>query len=225
MAVTRIPRLLQPPKQSFFLFGPRGTGKSQWLGERFRNAAATFDLLDEALHLELSADPAALAHKLEPLRPGDWVVVDEVQRAPALLNTVHRFIEKRRLRFVLCGSSARQLRRSGVNLLAGRAVERRLHPFTPAELGERFDLEEALRLGTLPLVPQARNAEGVTSHRRGRRRQTAHFGVRRPRLVAGRGWHRDHVPCVVRHRNQSWSLVQPSDRRLNASVETSRRSS
>jgi predicted AAA+ superfamily ATPase len=152
MAVLNIPRLLQPPKQSFFLFGPRGTGKSQWLGQRFDKAAATFDLLDEALHLELSADPAAFAHKLEPLRPGAWVVVDEVQRAPALLNTVHRFIEKRRLRFVLCGSSARQLRRSGVNLLAGRAVERRLHPFTPAELGDRFDLEEALRLGTLPLV-------------------------------------------------------------------------
>jgi predicted AAA+ superfamily ATPase len=75
-----------------------------------------------------------------------------VQRAPVLLNTVHRFIEKRRLRFVLCGSSARQLRRRGVNLLAGRAVERRLHPFVAAELGERFDLEDALRVGTLPLV-------------------------------------------------------------------------
>ena len=80
------------------------------------------------------------------------MVIDEVQRAPVLLNTVHRFIEKRRLRFVLCGSSARQLRRRGVNLLAGRAVERRLHPFTAAELGDRFDLEEALTLGTLPLV-------------------------------------------------------------------------
>lgn len=147
-----IPRLLEPPSQSFFLFGPRGTGKSQWLGERFAHAAATFDLLDEALHVELLADPAALARQLEPLRAGDWVVIDEVQRAPVLLNTVHRFIEKKRLRFVLCGSSARQLRRRGVNLLAGRAVERRLHPFTPAELGERFDIEEALGLGTLPLV-------------------------------------------------------------------------
>lgn len=152
MADTFIPRLLEPPKQSFFLFGPRGTGKSQWLGERFADAAVTLDLLDEELLIDLTSDPAALARKLEPLARNDWVVIDEVQRAPILLNTVHRFIEKKRLRFVLCGSSARQLRRRGVNLLAGRAVERRLHPFTPAELGERFDIEEALRLGTLPVV-------------------------------------------------------------------------
>lgn len=152
MAGTLIPRLLQPPKQSFFLFGPRGTGKSQWLAERFADAAVTLDLLDEELLIELTSEPGAFARKLEPLARDDWVVIDEVQRAPILLNTVHRFIEKKRLRFVLCGSSARQLRRRGVNLLAGRAVERRLHPFTPAELGDRFDIEEALRLGTLPVV-------------------------------------------------------------------------
>jgi predicted AAA+ superfamily ATPase len=152
MVAVEIPRLLEPPRQSFFLFGPRGTGKSRWIAARLADAAATFDLLDEALRLELLSDPGALARKLEPLQPGDWVVIDEVQRAPVLLNTVHRYIENRRLRFALCGSSARQLRRRGVNLLAGRAVERRLHPFTPAELGERFDLEDALRLGTLPLV-------------------------------------------------------------------------
>lgn len=151
MAVTLIPRLLEPPRQSFFLFGPRGTGKSHWLAERFPGAA-TFDLLDEELRVELLADPGAFARKLDGLRPGAWVVVDEVQRAPVLLNAVHRHIEKRRLRFVLCGSSARQLRRRGVNLLAGRAVERRLHPFTPGELGDRFDLDDALAIGTLPLV-------------------------------------------------------------------------
>jgi predicted AAA+ superfamily ATPase len=152
MAVTDVPRLLEPPRQSFFLFGPRGTGKSRWLAQRFAGAALTVDLLDDELRLELLADPAAFARRLEPLRAGDWVVIDEVQRAPALLNTVHRFIENRRLRFVLCGSSARQLRRRGVNLLAGRAVERRLHSFTPAELGGRFDLDSALAVGTLPLV-------------------------------------------------------------------------
>ncbi len=152
MPVSDVPRLVRPPTGSFFLFGPRGTGKSRWLAATFPNAAITVDLLDEALRLELLADPAAFAHKLEPLRSGDWVVIDGVQRAAVLLNTVHRFIEKKRLRFVLCGSSARQLRRRGVNLLAGRAVERRLHPFVAAELGGRFDLEEALRVGTLPLV-------------------------------------------------------------------------
>jgi predicted AAA+ superfamily ATPase len=149
---TSIPRLIQPPAGSFFLFGPRGAGKSRWLASAFPHAGVSIDLLDEALRLDLLADPAAFARMLEPLRPGTWVVVDEVQRAAVLLNTVHRFIEKGRLRFVLCGSSARQLRRRGVNLLAGRAVERRLHPFVVAELGERFSLDDALRFGTLPLV-------------------------------------------------------------------------
>ncbi len=147
-----IPRLLEPPGRSFFLFGPRGTGKSRWLADRFPHAAATFDLLDEAVLLDLLGDPGAFARRLADVRPGAWVIVDEIQRAPVVLNAVHRLIETRRLRFALCGSSARQLRRKGVNLLAGRAVERRLHPFTAAELGERFDLEEALAVGTLPLV-------------------------------------------------------------------------
>lgn len=147
-----ITRLLDPPRQSFFLFGPRGTGKSRWLADRYSHAGANFDLLDEAVLVELLGEPAAFARKLDGLRAGDWIVVDEVQRAPALLNAVHRLIEKRQLRFVLCGSSARQLRRKGVNLLAGRAIERRMHPFTAAELGERFDLEDALTVGTLPLV-------------------------------------------------------------------------
>lgn len=152
MADTIIARTLQPPERSFFLFGPRGTGKSLWLADRFPDAAATFDLLDEAVLLELLADPAAFERRLDELRPGSWVIVDEIQRAPALLNAVHRLIETRRLRFALCGSSARQLRRKGVNLLAGRAVERRLHPFTGVELAARFDLESALGVGTLPLV-------------------------------------------------------------------------
>ena len=70
MAVRLVPRLLKPPDRSFFLFGPRGTGKSLWLAERFPNAAATFDLLDEAVLLELLADPAAFARRLDELRPG-----------------------------------------------------------------------------------------------------------------------------------------------------------
>jgi predicted AAA+ superfamily ATPase len=151
MADMLVSRLIQPPSDSFFVFGPRGTGKSRWL-ETHLGGALTFDLLDEAVLVELLADPVALAHKLDPLRPREWVVIDEVQRAPVLLNTVHRMIEKRRLRFALCGSSARQLRRRGTNLLAGRAVERRMHPFTAAELGAGFDLAQALGVGTLPLV-------------------------------------------------------------------------
>jgi predicted AAA+ superfamily ATPase len=80
------------------------------------------------------------------------VIIDEVQRLPNLLNEVHRFIEEKRLRFVLCGSSARKLKRAGVNLLAGRALHRFMHPFVPEELGEQFDIEETLRYGLLPIV-------------------------------------------------------------------------
>jgi predicted AAA+ superfamily ATPase len=72
------------------------------------------------------------------------VIVDEVQRLTGLLNEVHRFIEKKRLRFVLCGSSARKLKRAGVNQLAGRALRRAMHPFVPEEVGAQFNLEEAL---------------------------------------------------------------------------------
>jgi uncharacterized protein len=83
---------------------------------------------------------------------GAWVIIDEVQRLPSLLNEVHRAIEDRRLRFSLTGSSARKLRRAGVNLLAGRALRCAMYPLSPEELGRDFDLERALSLGTLPVV-------------------------------------------------------------------------
>jgi predicted AAA+ superfamily ATPase len=142
------PRLLLPPRRSFFLFGPRGTGKSTWLRARLPGAL-TFDLLDHRVYSELVADPARLGDRI-PKGHRDWVVVDEVQRAPELLNEVHRLIESRRLRFALTGSSARKLRRRGVNLLAGRAATCRMHPLSAMELGESFDLGRALRLGGLP---------------------------------------------------------------------------
>lgn len=153
LAVT-YPRLLAPPRSSFFLLGPRGTGKSTWARERFPRAER-FDLLDEGLYQELLAEPGQLADRLRTRPRGSWVWVDEVQRLPGLLNQVHRSIEERRLRFVLTGSSARKLRRSGVNLLGGRALTRELHPFLPEELGVKFDLARALRFGTLPLVEMA----------------------------------------------------------------------
>jgi predicted AAA+ superfamily ATPase len=144
-------RMLQPPRGSFFLFGPRGTGKSTWARGNFPKARR-FDLLDEGLYHELIADPALFAGELRTLAPGSAVVVDEIQRIPGLLNEVHRFIEERRLRFALLGSSAKKLKTAGTNLLAGRASSALLHPFVPAELGSDFDLEEVLRHGSLPLV-------------------------------------------------------------------------
>jgi len=145
------PRILTPPRGSFFLFGPRGTGKSTWLRSVFPNAH-TFDLLDEALYQSLLADIGRFAGELRAVPRGTVVVVDEVQRIPPLLNEVHRHIEGRGLRFVLCGSNARRLKTAGTNLLAGRAVRRAMHPLLPEELGRDFDLESVLRWGSLPVV-------------------------------------------------------------------------
>src|SRR5512136_2463401 len=128
------PRIAEPPKGSFFLFGPRGTGKSTWLRAAFPRAHR-IDLLDEALYQSYLADIGSFARELLALPAASLVVVDEVQRLPALLNEVHRLMEDRWLRFVLCGSSARKIKTAGTNLLAGRAVRRHLHPFVPEELG------------------------------------------------------------------------------------------
>ena len=145
------PRLLRPPRQSFFLLGVRGAGKSTWAREQLPDALR-IDLLDEARYHDYLADPSLFAGELETVAAGRWVVVNEVQRLPNLLNEVHRFIEGRGLKFALLGSSARKLKAARVNLLAGRALHRTMHPLTPAELGGDFDLEAALDTGTIPLV-------------------------------------------------------------------------
>ena len=152
------PRVLKLPSGSFFLFGPRGSGKSTWARAALPDALR-FDLLDESLYQSLLADPSVFADRLRTAKRGSWVWVDEVQRLPNLLNEVHRFIEERRLKFALTGSSARKLRRSGVNLLGGRAVTRTMFPFLPEELGSDFSLATALRFGTLPLVWAAESRE------------------------------------------------------------------
>ena len=144
-------RICNAPEQSFFLLGPRGTGKSTWLRAAFPDAHV-IDLLSEEIYQRLLANPGHFAAELRSVPDGRWVVVDEVQRLPNLLNEVHRFIEEKRLQFVLCGSSARRLKRAGVNLLAGRALHRSMHPFVPEEIGSRFNLEEALQFGLLPIV-------------------------------------------------------------------------
>ncbi len=123
-------------------------GKTAWLRTTLPEALF-FDLLEARTYQELLAAPGRLGARI-PERFEGWVVVDEVQRVPELLNEVHRLIEGRRLRFVLTGSSARKLRGQGVNLLAGRALTRHLHPLTAAELGGDFDLERSLRWGGLP---------------------------------------------------------------------------
>ena len=155
-----VSRFFRIPDRSCFLFGPRGTGKSTWLRDRLPDALFV-DLLDPALHRSLSARPERLRELLAG-RPGArTVVVDEVQRIPELLTVVHAVLEEPSPpRFVLTGSSARKLRRGGVDLLGGRAAHRTLHPFMAAELPS-FDLDRALRIGLLPLVAGASDPAGA----------------------------------------------------------------
>ncbi len=148
MVYSRITRL---PGRSFFLFGVRGVGKSSWARVTLPDATR-FDLLDEALFHDLLADPSLFRELVSAVASGDWVVVDEVQRIPALLNEVHRQIEERGLRFALLGSSARKLKTAGTNLLAGRAVRKAMYPLVPRELGGDFNLDEVLMYGSLPVV-------------------------------------------------------------------------
>ena len=147
-------RILAPPKGSFFVFGLRGVGKSTWTRAAFPDAHVV-DLLDESRHHALLANPGLLAAEIRALPRHQVVILDEVQRVPALLNEVHRAIEGERRRFVLLGSSARKLKTATTNLLAGRATMRMMYPLTPAELGRDFDLDRVLRFGSIPLVWQA----------------------------------------------------------------------
>ena len=136
-------------QRSCFLFGPRQTGKSTLVRQQLAGLP-TYNLLDQALFARLSREPGLIR---EALTPGtEVVVIDEIQRLPALLNEVHLMIEEHGVRFFLTGSSARSLRRKGVNLLGGRAWSRTLHPFVRRELGARFRLSRALEFGLLPGV-------------------------------------------------------------------------
>lgn len=144
-------RTLTRPNKSFFLFGPRGVGKSTWIASA-SFAKVTIDLLLSRDFLEMSANPDALRDRVAHLKRGDWVVIDEVQRVPELLNVVHWLYENRRLHFALTGSSARKLKRGGGNLLAGRALHRQLFPLTSAEMGDAFDPTSWLEWGALPAV-------------------------------------------------------------------------
>lgn len=146
-------RHLKAPRESFFLFGPRGTGKSTWLRQQLPDAH-WFDLLRMPLVLELTRRPETFRARIEALPKGSWVVVDEVQRMPALLDEVHALLAEhgKSYRFALSGSSARKLRRLEVNLLAGRAITRNFFPLTAAELDYDVGLDDLLATGCLPMV-------------------------------------------------------------------------
>ncbi|HEX6861486.1 MAG TPA: AAA family ATPase, partial [Thermoanaerobaculia bacterium] len=149
------------PSTHYFLFGPRGTGKSTWLRQRHPEAL-WIDLLKPELLRQYVAKPERLRELVAGNPSREVVVIDEVQKAPVLLDVVHDLIEsKAGPRFVLTGSSSRKLKREGVDLLAGRALLRSLHPFMAAELGDRFRLDAALTEGLVPLVWSSPEPEDV----------------------------------------------------------------
>lgn len=137
---------------SFFLFGARGTGKATSLSQLFAaNEYHLVDLLQPQLFAELQANPQHFQRLIQPaIDQKKWILVDEIQKIPALLDLVHFNIEKNNALFGLTGSSARKLRRGAANLLAGRAFTHNLYPLLASELGEQFELETALAWGTLP---------------------------------------------------------------------------
>lgn len=139
--------------RSCFLFGPRQTGKSSLIRQTLPAATPIYNLLDHETWLSLNSNPSRMRQELLARNLTEaLVVVDEIQKLPQLLDEIHLLIEERGLRFLLTGSSARKLRRAGVNLLGGRARSRQLHPFSYRELGPRFDLLTALNRGLLPFV-------------------------------------------------------------------------
>lgn len=140
-------RIIQSPNNSFFLFGPRGTGKTTWLRTHFKNAVY-IDLLEAELYNQLLANPQRLEQLIDPA--AKWVIIDEVQRVPMLLHEVHRLIELKKIKFVLTGSNSRKLKNKDTNLLAGRAFTYKMYPLTAKELQKDFNLRHALQFGHLP---------------------------------------------------------------------------
>jgi predicted AAA+ superfamily ATPase len=148
-----LPRILDLKKttadKSCFLFGPRQTGKSSLVAHQLPNSVM-IDLLDDEIFLRLQQNPKDLSTYITDATK--LVVLDEIQRVPTLLNEVHRLIEKKKIRFLLTGSSARKLRKKGINLLGGRARSRTLHPFVFSEIETSFDLQKIIQFGSVPSI-------------------------------------------------------------------------
>lgn len=167
-----IPRIINPSKSnSFFLFGARGTGKSTFIKKQFLKGVSSQDIVSLNLLLPetedlYARDPEKLKsvtlahHEKKPLQ---WIFLDEIQKVPRLLDVVHHLIEECHFKFILTGSSARKLKRGAANLLAGRAFVYFLHPFTSFEIGETFDLVQALHWGTLPKIIELTNQKDKIS--------------------------------------------------------------
>jgi predicted AAA+ superfamily ATPase len=140
LTLTTFKRIIHIPlktRKSFFLFGPRGTGKTTWLRQHLPEALF-FNLLQSEPYNRLSANPGLIREMIPP-HYSDWIIIDEIQRIPEMLNEVHDLIESQKHIFILTGSSARKLRQKGINLLTGRALT-----VLPIEQALR-DLKQLLR--------------------------------------------------------------------------------
>lgn len=154
-----IRRYLSDPVTSFFLLGPRGTGKTWWVNHTFPQALI-LDLLNPEVYRTYASRPERLIELVAGNPSARQIVLDEIQKIPEMLEVVHLLMERHPdLQFILTGSSARKIRRAGVDLLAGRAIQRTIHPFMASELGKQFDMEQALRIGLLPVVIGSRSPE------------------------------------------------------------------
>ena len=152
--MNKINRHINVPETSFFLFGPRGTGKSTFVKSLVDRNTLYIDFLDPETFRTYSAFPETLLKTTDATGPR-LVIVDEVQKVPAILDVVHKIMEEKAIRFILTGSGARKLKKEGADLLGGRAVFCRMHPFTSGELGKSFSLEKALHTGLIPVVERS----------------------------------------------------------------------
>lgn len=150
-------RIFQSPDDSFFLFGPRATGKTTWLLEHFKDSLY-INLLLSKNYLSLAKNPSLL-HEWVNASKAKWVVIDEIQKVPALLDEVHQLIFEKNKRFILTGSSARKLKRNHANLLAGRALSKHFFTLTSNELNFDFKVEDILSFGNLPQVHNLSSSE------------------------------------------------------------------
>ena len=159
MADKYIKRFFNAPTDSFFIFGPRGTGKSTWIKKKFPDAYL-IDLLDDGTYRNHVAYPERIRQIVSANPQINHYLIDEIQKVPALLDSIHGLIEEHKShQFILTGSSARKLRHGGVNLLAGRALLTHFHPFMASELGAGFSLDAALRNGLIPLIVSAKEPD------------------------------------------------------------------
>ncbi len=149
-----IKRDINIPETSFFLFGPRGTGKSTFVKRMIDKNSLYIDFLDPETFRTYSAFPETLLETVNAIKP-NRVIIDEVQKVPGVLDVVHKIMEERKIHFILTGSSPRKLKKTGADLLGGRALYCRMHPFTANELGTSFSLDKALKTGLIPVVERS----------------------------------------------------------------------